>query len=88
MLKKIAIFIIFLFSFNNTNATNLVYFVPENIEYCENLYFSDFKEFNNIWCDLELVEKRVYEVKKWIYDENNYINYNDLGSKIQNFSFI
>jgi len=82
-------FLILISSFSIINADNNIEFIPENIEYCENLYFSDYKEFKIIECDLELVEKRIKEVKKWIYDENIYLNMIDLETKmIYNYWFM
>lgn len=34
-----------------------------SIEYCENLYFTDFELFEKNSCDLELVEKRIKQAK-------------------------
>ena len=34
-----------------------------NIEYCENLYFTDFELFQKYNCDLNLVEKRIRQAK-------------------------
>lgn len=36
-----------------------------SIEYCENLYFTDYELFEKNSCDLSLVEKRI-KVAKWI----------------------
>lgn len=37
--------------------------VSVSIEYCENLYFTDFELFENNSCNLELVEKRIRQAK-------------------------
>jgi len=37
--------------------------VQVSMEYCENLYFTDFELFEKNSCDLELVEKRIKQAK-------------------------
>jgi len=62
----IILYIVFLNKFIYLYALDSKY-IAENIEYCENLYFSNYKEFKHIWCNEKIVYERIFNVKMGIY---------------------